>query len=444
VAVLTVLAGPTVVVASASPGVTLEAVGPGIPSTVYGAAGDGGMRLEKALGVGTASVALANRTDVFVVTAADGAYHRVQLPGYDAALHDAGAPGIALSPDGTKLAYAWHARRAASGGAWTAGGARVVDLVGGRVHTGPEHGPSGEDRLAWNFSWSPDGRYLAYATAADDSGFTRRDWFPPGEHGHELVDTTTYRLTGAGPGSRDTQGRPLPLVVTSGGTVLRNGNGENLVARTDGRHHRRVATFGWRSAQVTSSGEWLALGGGDIGLVLHSAVEPYVGSAALVRKPPGFREGGSMHLLGWTARDRLLALVHRKTGPSSLAADGDLVQLTLSTDIETNWAADFYRIPRARLEVVGRVTGAERGTVVSFATDLAAGEPPTREFDPPPFMSGDDQPALPEPSEPAATAAPADEEATVPLRAVLVAAALVALTATAALLRAARRRVPGT
>jgi hypothetical protein len=398
------------------------------------------MRLEKNLAIGAASVALANRSDVFVVTAADGVYHRVRLAGYDAAQHDPGAPGIALSPDGTKLAYAWHARKAAAGTGSTGAGARVVDLVSGRGHTGPEQGPTSEDRRAWNFAWSPDGRYLVHATAPDDSGFTRLDWFPPAEHGFELLDTTTYRLADAGPGSQDTDGRPVSLVVTSGGTVLRNGNGHNLVPRTGGQDDRRLATFGWRSAQVTPSGKWLALGQEDVGLVLQSVGRPFVGSSVTLLPRSWYLDGGSMDLLGWTAPDRLLAMVHRRTGTTGLATDGDLVQLTLSTDIETNWAADFPRVPRARMQVVGQVTGAERGTVVSFATDLVAAGPATRDFDPPPFVTGVDHPAPPEPSAPEAAAAPADEETRVPLRAVLVAAAIVALAATAALLRAARRR----
>ena len=83
-------------------------------TSVHGVVGDGGLRLERDLAVGQATAVVTNDTDVFVVTAADGAYHRLRLPGYDPALHDgrlddAERPGVALSPDGRRLAYAWHA-----------------------------------------------------------------------------------------------------------------------------------------------------------------------------------------------------------------------------------------------------------------------------------------------------------------------------------------------
>src|SRR5215218_723076 len=81
---------------------------------VHGVVGDGDLRLERDLAVGQATAVVTNDTQVFVITAADGAYHRLRLPGYDPSLHngsqiDADGPGVALSPDGRRLAYAWHA-----------------------------------------------------------------------------------------------------------------------------------------------------------------------------------------------------------------------------------------------------------------------------------------------------------------------------------------------
>ena len=73
--------------------------GPGVPSVVYGVPGDGGLDLETDLSVGRASVAVTNPTGAYVVTADDGAYHRLRLPGYDAAAYDAQVTGLALSPD---------------------------------------------------------------------------------------------------------------------------------------------------------------------------------------------------------------------------------------------------------------------------------------------------------------------------------------------------------
>src|SRR5688500_2390068 len=54
---------------------------------IQGIAGDGGLRREKDLAIGRASVAIANDTGAFVVTADDGVAHRVALPGFDAPLY---------------------------------------------------------------------------------------------------------------------------------------------------------------------------------------------------------------------------------------------------------------------------------------------------------------------------------------------------------------------
>ncbi len=83
---------------------------------IEGIAGDGGLRIEKDLAVGRASVAIANDTGAFVVTADGGVRHRLALPGFDAPRYarTAAEEGVdfpevlSLSPDGTKLIYAWH------------------------------------------------------------------------------------------------------------------------------------------------------------------------------------------------------------------------------------------------------------------------------------------------------------------------------------------------
>ena len=69
--------------------------------------------------MGRASVAIANDSAAFVITADDGVYHRLDLPGFDPALYDAGGSevsGLTLSPDGTKLIYGWQGASEESGG----------------------------------------------------------------------------------------------------------------------------------------------------------------------------------------------------------------------------------------------------------------------------------------------------------------------------------------
>ena len=57
------------------------------PIEIEGISGDGGLRLEKDLAIGRASVAIVNDTGAFVVTADDGVAHRLALPGFDAPLN---------------------------------------------------------------------------------------------------------------------------------------------------------------------------------------------------------------------------------------------------------------------------------------------------------------------------------------------------------------------
>jgi len=111
-----------------------------------------------------------NDTGAFVATADDGAYHRLCLPGFDAPLYaeTAEAEGVetremlALSPDGTKIAYAWHEPfvdagpdgRVEPGEGWVYSGARVVDLTTGDITTFPS-APKELDYLR-SPSWAGD------------------------------------------------------------------------------------------------------------------------------------------------------------------------------------------------------------------------------------------------------------------------------------------------
>ena len=128
----------------------------GIPSEVHDPVGDGGLELEGDLAVGRASVAIANDTAAFLITADDGVYHRLDLPGFDPALFAAGGSevsGLTLSPDGTKLIYSWQGASARP----QASGARLVDLLTGQVTTLARQSLYDEPArlLPWGFSWSP-------------------------------------------------------------------------------------------------------------------------------------------------------------------------------------------------------------------------------------------------------------------------------------------------
>src|SRR5829696_2145771 len=212
-------------------------------TSVHGVAGDGGLRLERDLAVGRAIAVVTNDTDVFVITAADGAYHRLRLPGYDPDLHDGSLldterPGLALSPDGRRLAYAWHAPIPTDVPAWeedyhVPSGVRVLDLTSGGVAVeaqapqflfAPHHTFWAVDKLASHLRWSSDGRYVAYY---DSFGIYTGDWGTEGGAGVEILDTTgrvgsvqrpAFRLARLMDGSQP--GPHTPFVSTWGGAVV--------------------------------------------------------------------------------------------------------------------------------------------------------------------------------------------------------------------------------
>ena len=157
------------------------------PIEIEGMAGDGGLRLDKDLAIGRASAAIVNDTGVFVMTADDGTYHRLLLPGFDAPLYARTAAAqvvhfpeiLSLSPDGTKLIYAGHEPFVPQpttcsgsvcgepGEGWVESGARLLDLRTGAVDTypSPPDGPGVSTQLGlfnWNFRWSPDSRLVAF------------------------------------------------------------------------------------------------------------------------------------------------------------------------------------------------------------------------------------------------------------------------------------------
>ena len=133
---------------------------------------------------GTASVAIANPTGAFVVTADDGVYHRLDLPGFDPTVYDdpevrrTGMVGSGLSPDGTRLAYGFHGPLPEQTGqehGFVTSGVRIVDLDTGAVETllGDQPLPAeymyyvNANDFQWatvpyGLRWSPDGRYLTY------------------------------------------------------------------------------------------------------------------------------------------------------------------------------------------------------------------------------------------------------------------------------------------
>lgn len=120
-------------------------------------------RPEPADSVGRASATLVDEAgDVVLVSAVDGEHHLVRLPGfYRFAAADENQRPLAVSPDGTRLAYAWRADERPTGRRWPSGLAVLHLDEPGR--TDVHRLPGGDGVITGGFSWSPGGRWLTYA-----------------------------------------------------------------------------------------------------------------------------------------------------------------------------------------------------------------------------------------------------------------------------------------
>jgi hypothetical protein len=186
---------------------------PGIPSAIEFPFGDGALELERDLAVGRASVAIANNTAAFVITADDGVYHRLDLPGFDPALYaDGGSEvsGLALSPDGTKLVYGWQG----TSNSPKESGARLLDLQTGEVTTLARQTLYDEPArlLTWGFSWSPDSRFVVNRVKIADPG----DPWASGPHWRQGLDTRPRA-----PGRRRPRQHQPGGILAAGGSWLR-------------------------------------------------------------------------------------------------------------------------------------------------------------------------------------------------------------------------------
>lgn len=119
---------------------------------------------EQDLAVGRASVAFASGEQPLpvVVTAVDGRYHLLDLPGWIGASlagTQVGSAPLALSPDGHFLAWGWY-DASTRGSAMVRAGVRVASLETGRVRTIPLSGAHGV--AVGSLRWSPDGRWLVW------------------------------------------------------------------------------------------------------------------------------------------------------------------------------------------------------------------------------------------------------------------------------------------
>lgn len=292
----------------------------------------------------TAAVFPVNMGAVMTVSAEDGSYRGLDLPGFDEDSYSRfqGAP-VALSPDGRRLAYTWNPDVVAATGpdGYRPSGVRILDLGTGEVRSRRIKGGYGVHTYA--FSWSPDGRWLAYnldVTTNRGGGVHGTRNFRMGR-----LDTQTWRAV---------EVRGLPRVdtgpaVSSRGEVVTVGNGTPatwapgrtpVVRRIEGGE-------GTVGASWSPDGRRLATGSWEGGLIGLGSVERGLG----VRPVDGLDPDGSVRPLGWVGTDDVLLLhgtddaqqavtavpadVRREGGRRllDLGHHGDPAQLSLATDL---------------------------------------------------------------------------------------------------------------
>ena len=354
--------------------------GPAVPSVVFGVPGEGGLPVEPDLAVGQASVVIANPVGVYVVTAEDGEYHRVRLPGYDPASYDAALPGVALSPDGTQLAFGWRSAARHEDGRPLHAGLRVLSLTTGAVwsaHFGEAFGVSDINVYAWDLRWSPDGRWLGASVANREVAGL--------EHWYALLEPSVGRVESEMWHAKQWPDPPLPIMVSLGGRVAAMETDPRVRLATWSRKAWRTLSLdvaGLATGRYSPDGPWLAMAGAGLESEI-AFVDATTGTVSTAPVPRGrYPYGAAVDLLAWTGPHQVLALLRPGSGPTTPGPAADLALLDV-----TPAPAEAASVRRLDVRVVGRVEIEQTGSAFSFATDLLTARSTTRDFAPPPFAS---------------------------------------------------------
>lgn len=355
---------------------------------------------ETELAIGRASVAFLSgefQGGAVVVTAADGAYHLLELPGFIASSIGAsmlsGAP-LELSPDGRQLAYSWWDPTAPLEGPMPSG-VRVLDLETGAVRTIPLEGRDGV--LVGAIAWSPDSRWLAW------QGRMQSSWTIDNVGSHGRADVAGRIRPGA------TVSEPLPVDHRRSRSMAIDSEGEVLMAHGDG----------WRMWSERAGEGRLVGARGELGLpadrsagaiapdgvgVAFRADEPgpaatflAAGQGSAPRKEARvlvsrdlpldrYPYGAWVDPVGWLGRDHVVARIQPVLdagGSSFRIGDQELVVMSAP------WAAterfDVVTEVEAEYEEVGGLSE------ISVAVDLMTLDQPTRDFPAPEWPWSDER-----------------------------------------------------
>ena len=360
---------------------------PAMPSRVYpvpdhldGVSGDGWTYpREDTLEVGTAAVALTTEAGApVVVSALDGSYHLLDLPGLQRGASFRFEDGVvALSPDGRRLAYTWNeAPLAGHDRVYAPSGVRIADLTTGEVESHQVR--AGFGVFAHGFSWSSNGRYLAYnmqiANTSQSGTRGTRNFFV------ERLDTTTgERLKAAGVPMTG-----YPPAVTDAGTLVAGSGTTIWTWRPD---------QGTTEADLLESGQWrgslMSVGTfpGSERVLVSAGLEYSRLFAGRPDDPESFRRisAGAPRLTpaGPVGRDRQAVLEQtdagttlwtiRATGPLLNDRSADLVQVEQSPGAHYSFATRLLRRPTRDFPAPDWPLSTEQKLLRGVAVAIAAG-----------------------------------------------------------------------
>ncbi|MDO7868453.1 hypothetical protein [Nocardioides jiangxiensis] len=348
---------------------------------------------ETDLAIGRGAMAFGSGQSVYepvVVTAADGVYHPLELPGWygntTAGFSESNVP-LALSPDGARLAWAW-ADLDAPQRSPVPSGIRIGDLRTGHVRTIRLVGRDGI--VVGAIAWSPDGRWLVW------QGRMQTTW---------TRDTTrsgpNSEVAGRiGPGGVSqavplTQTSSVALAIENSGRVLLVGShgwstwGGRGVDRGFLRTREPDTLPGDGTAGAMSPAGHLALAGG----VVPTSAVTFVNTgsrAALDRNVPDppYSEGALIQPVGWIDDDHVVVVA---TAAHDVSDAGWRHGETRLAVVSAPWASDDVWKPVASFDTDYEKTGEIKAPTV--AVDLMSLDHPTRDFPAPTWPWSDERKA---------------------------------------------------
>ncbi len=279
------------------------APGGAIPSRIVDPGSD--LEPETDLAIGGASVAFVSRDQPMAVSARDGSYHALDLPGWSD-----GSPSLALSPSGRELA--WQDRTEGADGSALLS---VVDLASGDVRSlevSDERGVTIRQVV-----WSPGGTWLGWVGDVPDAG--------------SQVGRIRLRDLRSEP-SLDSMRAFSGVAVGDDGTLAVGGtpSGRKLVVDPDGAFDVVQLPGRWAPGPFSPSGDTVALRSTPG----HASYTLELETGAVLEHPfpAGTVDKAAVRPLGWLDDRLQLLLLEEPDGGAS-----GLVVTTPEVDDTSTW-----------------------------------------------------------------------------------------------------------